>query len=295
MLHKWFFALFCLSILISAAPVGATSRSPHPADANDWATISPTLQAIHQRGLLQANVRKDVFSKIGDSITVASYFFLPLGQGQYSLGDYAYLQDALNYFTASRARNANSFANTSLSADNQWTTYDVLDPKKSNKRFCYQGESPLVCEYRLVRPAVALIMLGTNDITSMSGAVYQENMLKIVQTSIEWGVIPVLSTIPPRESYDLQVQEFNGIVRTIATNYSLPLWEFHDVMVHLPHRGLSEDNVHPSYPPGDVSMAAYFLPEHMEFGYTQRNLTGLQLLDGLWRNVLAPPPPPPAQ
>jgi hypothetical protein len=295
MLHKWILALLCVTLVsASGGLAGAHQPAPHT-DSNNWASLSPSLTAIHQRGLLQNNVRKDVFSKIGDSITVASYFFLPLGQGRYNLGDYAYLQDALNYFTASRARTANSFANTSLAADNQWTTYDVLDPKKNNKRVCYQGESPLVCEYRLVRPAVALIMLGTNDITSMSGAVYQENMLKIVQTSIEWGVIPVLSTIPPRESYDLQVQEFNQIVRTIGANYSLPLWEYHDVMVHLPQRGLSEDNVHPSYPPGDVGLAAHFLPEFIQYGYTQRNLTGLILLDGLWRNVLAPPPPPPAQ
>ena len=58
---------------------------------------------------------------------------------------------------------------------------------------------------------------------------------------IEQGVIPVLSTKPDQRQGTEQV---NGILRQIAEDYKIPLWDFARVAETLPGRGLGPDGVH---------------------------------------------------
>lgn len=281
---------------VPSAPADAGQAAAQPpaappvaAPANIVTGISATARTIFLNGQQFGN-RANVFSKIGDSITVAPEFLYPIGAGLYDLQGYSYLQPVIDYFSSTAARTSNSFANESLAANNGWTTQTVLDPNAANRTVCSITESPLVCEYRNVRPAVALIMLGSNDIVAVPQEVYRANLAMIVQTSIEMGVVPVLSTIPPRSGAEGTVVAYNQIIVQTARSYDIPLWDYYSSMVGIYAGGLSLDGLHPSTPglfPGDLAPAATFTPENLNYGYTMRNLGALQVLDAIWRQVLS--------
>jgi hypothetical protein len=142
-----------------------------------------------------------------------------------------------------------------------------------------------MCEYRLARPSIALIMFGTNDAAYRTAQQYRSDLLEIVRMSVEMGVIPILSTIPIVPGYEMQVRELNGVVVEITTAENLPMWDYGQVMDNLPNHGLGWDNLHPSAPPDGYEAAADFRTPNLQYGYVMRNLTALQMLDRVWRAV----------
>ena len=270
------------------ASIGEVEPTPLPAQMGNSPIITGVTQrskAIFERGQQLGN-RANVFSKVGDSLTVASYVLYPIGWGTYNLRDFSYLEPVVSYFSSENARIANSFANTSLAADNGWTTQSVLDPVLAHPDVCNAGETPLACEYRTTKPAVALILLGTNDVLELQSGAYRENLSRIISMTIEHGTIPVVSTLPDRLGYENQVVRFNAIIRDLAREYEIPLWDYGWAMRQLPNNGLSDDGAHPSWPPGDVSTAVDFNSWNLQYGYTVRNLTALQALDVLWQRII---------
>lgn len=250
--------------------------------------ITAQAQRIFDRGLTVGN-RANVFSKIGDSLTVATWAFYPIGWGQQQLSSYGYLQPAIDYFSAEPVGDGNSFSNVPLAADNQWTTADLLDPTKGNPEICGINETPLDCEFRIVRPSIALILIGTNDVGTMDGVTYRENLETILDKTIARSVLPILSTLPRRSGYDAQIDEFNDIIRTTAQQYQIPIWEFYNALESRPNSGLEEDGVHLSYPPVEVGQweaAVNFVGDNLNYGYNVRNLTAIQVLDAVWRQVI---------
>ena len=113
-----------------------------------------------------------------------------------SLDQYANLQEAMRSFPA-EARAGDSFVNRSLAAKTGWTSWSVINPRMADAENCKAGEMPLVCEYRLVRPAFAIIMLGTNDVVETALPAYQLPMRQVIEISLNVGIVPILSTIPP--------------------------------------------------------------------------------------------------
>ena len=192
----------------------------------------------------------------------------------------------IDYFGGVAARNGNSFATTSLSAAIGWSTAHVLDVNFSNQWLCESGEIPLQCEYRIVKPAIAIIMLGTNDVTWMEGQRFFTNLSAIVDVSAENGVIPVLCTIPPRAGLSEKVDEFNRLIVTVTREKSVPLCDYGRWMRGVPNGGISSDGVHPSVPPGGLNQVVAFTPENLSYGYTLRNLVTLHVLDALWQQVI---------
>jgi lysophospholipase L1-like esterase len=143
----------------------------------------------------------------------------------------------------------------------------------------------LECEYRLTQPAVALIMLGTNDVPSTPAAVYADVLREIVEFSILRGVIPALSTIPSfnRTGSEQRPRELNAIVVALALDYQIPLWDFWGATQHLPNQGLSGDGVHPAW----GSAPADFSEDNLrQYGGVMRNLLALQMLDSLRTQVM---------
>ncbi len=248
--------------------------------------ITATAHAIFVRGQQLGN-RADVFSKVGDSITDNDAFLTPIGLGNYNLRDFTFLKPVIEYFSQEPARDANSFANTSLAAKGGWSAWQVVTPRYANSDLCLDGEIPLVCEYRIVRPSVALIMLGTNDVQTTPTGQYESWMRQIIQTSFDMGVIPVLSTIPEfnyapaKGTVDGRVAELNGVIVRLAHEYDIPLWDYHAALDGLPNDGLSDDGVHPGW-----AAPADFKPYFLQFGMTVRNLTALEALDAVWRTAM---------
>jgi lysophospholipase L1-like esterase len=143
-----------------------------------------------------------------------------------------------------------------------------------------------VCEYRITKPSIAFIMIGTNDAGELPLNTFRANLTSIVETTVQMGIIPVLSTIPPRHGMESTVSNFNGAIVVVAHTYDVPLWDYWSAMNTLPNNGLSDDGVHPSWPPGDVSAASDFTSANLAYGYTIRNLMALQVLDAVWRQAM---------
>lgn len=227
--------------------------------------------------------RPDVFSKVGDSITVSENFLIPIGEGRYDLGDdYAYLQGVIDYYSVTEARpgQGNSFRNFSLAARTGWAAFQALDPANAYPG-CAAGEAPLRCEYRLVKPSVALIMFGTNDIGYRTLEEYRADLDRVIEVSLQMGVIPVLSTIPPRPNMLAKVESYNRVVMEVAAARELPVWDYYGAMRGLPNYGLTFDGVHPSSPSSRYNDAATFTQSYLQYGYVMRNLTALQTLHAL--------------
>lgn len=277
----------------------ATATSPPPTATSVAATLPPPVisypylsnlttrvREIYLTGRVLGN-RANVFSKVGDSITVAPDFLNPIGEGRSVLHGYNYLAPAIQNFSAATARTANSFSNVSFAATNGWSAWTVLDLNYIDRTWCFNGETPLACEYRVVKPAIALIMVGTNDAVNSTPEAFRANLSTIVSYSIQRGVIPVISTIPDRFLNDIpgeRVFVFNDVIREVAQTYQVPLWDYWASLQGLPGKGIG-DTVHPSSPPN--GNAADFSAENLQYGYTVRNLGALHILDILWREVLA--------
>jgi lysophospholipase L1-like esterase len=228
----------------------------------------------------------NVFAKVGDSITVSPQFLTPIGYGQFNLRDYAYLADVVHFYGGGWARTGNAFVNTSLAAKGGWSTFSVLAGSLSDKTYCRPAESPLLCEYRLTRPAVALIMLGTNDVLGTHDDAYVANLRRIVADTAAQGILPVLSTLPPflRAGYEARAEQLNALILAVAQEHQVPVWNYWAALQPLPNHGMSPDGVHPAWAPN----ATDFTPENLQYGSTVRNLTALQVLDALWRQVMYP-------
>ncbi len=225
--------------------------------------------------------RAHVFSKIGDSITDWQAFLVPVGTGGLRLGNHGELQDVVNWFTPTMARTHNSFANVSLAARGHWTARTLIVPDTVNPGIC-KGMSPVVCELVVVRPAVALIMIGTNDLADGDVNAFRTNLDRVVTITERYGVIPVVSTIPYRRDIpdvEGRVDAYNQAIIRVALAHNAPIWNYWLAMIDLPGNGVSSDNVHPSLPPDQNT--AVFDDMHLSYGFTVRNLTALQVLNSL--------------
>lgn len=267
----------------TAVPSGPTTPPPPPPPSEIIFGISQHARDIYLAGLALGN-HPNVFAKFGDSLTVSPQFLAPIGYGQYDLRAYAGLADVVNFFGAGVARTGNPFVNTSLAAKGGWSSFSLVAGSTSDKTFCGTYESPVQCEIRRNRPAIALILIGTNDVTTTSADAYRANLNRIVADCVSQGVIPVLSTLPAflRAGYEGRVGELNGIILSVAQENDIPVWNLWAALQGLPNQGLGSDGVHLAWAPN----ASDFTPANLQYGSTLRNLTALQVLDALWRGVM---------
>ncbi len=289
---------FGIEIYVSIRVVDAASPTPRPTGVPTATAGPPTSTPLpsgypnisgvtdHARELFvagkQPGNRPNVFSKVGDSITVEWPFLGQIGEGYYHLADHAHLQPVIAYFSAETARTRNSFAETSLAAWGGWPSWAPLEDWRADP-IC-GGVIPLTCEYSRVRPSVALIMLGTNDAILKSPAdVFEYYLQQIVQKTVDAGIIPVLYTIPWCLCGD--VTPYNDAVVRTARAFDVPLVDYYTAMEQGLNHGIRDDGIHPSSPPD--GFASNFDAEHLKYGYNIRNLMTLQVLDLLWRQVLS--------
>jgi hypothetical protein len=283
---------FCLSVSAYAQDTAALSREEMEQRLRDMPIFlnmdTPEVEAIAAAGRGRGN-HADVFTTVGDSNTTNGDFLRPIGlsNNDCELGDYEYLQETIDFFsTPPTEDNANSFTRDSIAADRGFSTYSALDPFWA-EAVCEANESPIACEYRVVQPSVSLIMLGQIDINYAGTDVesYRANMEEIVTTTMEHGVIPVLSTIvflPERDVYDLSLQ-FNMVILDLAETYQIPLINLWGAVQSLPNVGIGPDRSHLR---AQVGRFCSFDGAERELGGTLRNLLNLQALDMLRQNVL---------
>jgi len=221
--------------------------------------------------------RANAFALVGDSNTDNPAFLAPFDRGSYDLGAYGYLKDTLIYF-------AGSFARHSPAAVGSFSTSKVLDPAYADSR-CQAGESPLVCEYRLQKPSISLILIGTGDQHTWQG--FEARYRQIVEYTLAQGIIPVLIT----KADDLESVEntappgyTNAVITRLSGEYQVPLLDLRQAIDPLPKRGLKQDGFHYNLPPD--GRTTYFTGDDLNYGFTIRNLTALQMLDALRQEVM---------
>ncbi|MEO8395936.1 MAG: SH3 domain-containing protein, partial [Chloroflexota bacterium] len=257
---------------------------PTPEGGVNVSSIGGGARAIYLNGQASGNQR-NVFSKVGDSLSDTPNFLRALG-GSYNLRGYGALLPMVQFFSSGNALGGNPFVSGSISAHASWGEVSVLDPGSADHGRCNSGETPVACEMRVVKPAVAIIMIGTNDSPAFPPDVFGGRLRQIIEACIQANVVPILSTIPPRAQYNDNVVAYNQVITSLASSYGIPLTDLYSALVNLPDHGYGDDGIHLSVPPGGPSATVDFTPANLQYGSTMRNLTVLQILDSVWKNVL---------
>lgn len=243
--------------------------------------IKSAMKAVFARGQALGNNPR-VFSKVGDCQTDHHAFLKEIGYGNYALGEYAYLQSVIDWFSvAPRENTHNSFDLQSVASSNGFNSSAVTQPEFANPEFCQAGEQPLDCELRINKPAVAIIMFGTADVNVMVPQQYRSFLNNIVTKTLKAGVIPILSTFPEMNTYPERSRQINQIVISTAARYSLPLVNLEGALAALPDHGLESNQTYMTVPPNFT-----FNASDLSYGYSVRNLLTLQALDMVWREII---------
>jgi hypothetical protein len=274
--------LVLITSLITACQPAAASYKKLPV----LPTISPRMKALYAEGIAAGN-NPGVFSKLGDCMTDNAHFLKPLAEGKAELGEYTVLKPVVERYSAAPARTSkgwaqNSFATPSLAAAGGYNVAGPLDATWADPAWCPTNESPLACEYREARPAVAFIMFGTNDVASTDDKTFSLYMRQIVQQTLDRKIVPVLHTFPTRPENPKRSDELNQLVANIAAEFDVPLINLNRALEALPNTGVDpKDSTHLSLPAS--GRADVFTPEGLQAGANMRNLLTLQFLEALTR------------
>ncbi len=203
-----------------------------------------------------------VISKIGNSITVASTFLNCFSGSSVDLAGRTHLSPTVSHFSPSWSRK-------SLCATGGWPAFKALSG----------SPSPLAKEVAAASPRFAVVMYGSNDIGYKNITRYADNMLDITDNLIKEGVIPLLTTIPPRDdsaTANLEVPRYNAIIRAVAQARQVPMIDYHRELMTMPKHGLAGDGVHPNTYYSGGSKACVFTTKGLTYGYNRRNLITLE-------------------
>ncbi|MCS7254860.1 MAG: right-handed parallel beta-helix repeat-containing protein [Armatimonadota bacterium] len=231
-----------LTLIVSLAFVAI--NSPAAALGNDWVEA---MRKVHERFTGQ----KGTFSQFGDSITVTMAFWAPLPYAR---------------------KNAPQEMERAFKIVNAYMRPECWRWKGA----AYGNEGGTTVRWALehvdgwlkrLNPEVALIMFGTNDLTSVSVDEYRKQLQMLVQKCLDNGTIVILSTIPPRSGFVEKSAAFAEVARQIASELKLPLVDYHsEILKRRPddwdgssekfkdYSGydvptlISRDGVHPSHP-----------------------------------------------
>lgn len=110
-----------------------------------------------------------------------------------------------------------------------------------------------------MNPEVALIMFGTNDLTSVPIQEYEQKYREVAKKCLENGTILIITTIPPRHGMLEKSGQYAEVSRKIASDMKLPLIDYYaEILKRRPDDWdgalydvptlISRDGVHPSYP-----------------------------------------------
>ena len=267
----------------AAAPTATATPSPSPTPLGPQAingvplsVIAPlppeviaNVRAIYARG---QELGRDprAFSKLGDSTLLNPHFLGPFDSGDYNLGDFAHLQPTID-------RWAGSFERHGVGAHFGLHSWTVFDPMWADEEWCEAGEDLITCEFRLQNPGVLFVRLGSNDAGSPSG--FRFNVKEVIEFATERGVIPILGTKADRFEGS---NENNDILRALADEYDVPLWEFDRLADTLPGRGLDTDGIHLII---DELPHDYTDPAAFQRGHAMQDLSALIVLDQIRRVI----------
>lgn len=240
--------------------------------------INPAMKDVFLKGLQMGN-RSNVVTKVGDSLVANEYYLQPMNRPDNNLGHYDFLAETMAYFGAGAAE-------TSAAARVGLSTAVIFDPMWADSTRCNAGETALDCEYRLKMPSVALVMFGPNDVLHISPKAYYDGMEKIVQRSLEKGVIPVLFTFsynPDSPSWQ-EALAFNLSLVEIANQYQVPLVNLWAAARIIPEYGLDTDLVHLKN--SGFEYLNFANGNEAFYGVAMQNLLAVRVLDEIRHSII---------
>ena len=247
---------------------GPTGPAVYPF-ATRHSPLTPSVVANLQRITALGPRLAGVFAKIGDSNTVNTNFLTCFSGANVDLAGRTSLQPAIDLF-----KPGPSFTRVSQAATVGWSAGAAIAG----------SPSPLEAEVSALSPRFALVMFGTNDIGDGTGDVFNfaRNMFSISDQLIAKGVIPLLTTLPPRDDSaagDARVAEFEAVIHGIAQARQVPLMDLDRAMRLLPSHGLGPDGLHLNvFLSAGLARGCIFTAAGLAFGHNTRNLLTLEAL-----------------
>ena len=213
-----------------------------------------------------------MITRVGECNSMSYAFLMPFGRGQYDLGPYGYLQSVVDFFPV------DAWTHESLATRAGLSSIMAIDPAMADPGVC-GGKSWLECECDRAKPSVAFIMLGLQDVYFLTPDQYQQAMRRAIDISIDYGVIPILTTFPVLPGdYGVRDQNriaFNTIIVDLAHEYNVPVMNVWLATQGVENHGIGEDFVHLSQR-GDNWVS--FSGDEQQWGFTMWNLVALQTL-----------------
>jgi len=295
----------------SEAPEAAAVPPPEPATAAPPAlaaerpivpvvdaALAARLGAIWADGQAQGR-RADVFAKVGDSLSVSGFFLAGLGCDTSRLGLREDLRPLVELYRAAAVPGgaseapcaaANPLTRRPVSASVGWLTAQVLAPLRGDlpAECAPPNHTALRCEVALVQPSMAIVTLGTNDVHMNTGVgAYAGALGRVVDELVALGVIPLLSTLPPRTDRPAMAERtnrYNDVVVAVAAERQVPLVNlWRDLSAEgLVRGGMEPDGVHLN----GIRYGASFTEGGLRYGQNRRNALVLDALATVRRVVV---------
>jgi lysophospholipase L1-like esterase len=265
------FAILCCCIVLFSSQ-NATAWSPR-------VELSPAVVTAMQKVHAGFKGQAGYVAQFGDSITYSMAFWSPIGW-----------DEPQKYLTEDDGL-------PKTPTNTRWRDYvkGTRDkgPKFANYSGWRVGQLLKAMDAALQRdkPEMAIIMIGTNDISG--GSVpesYRANLEQVIRKCTEAHCVPILNTIPPRRGRDKAVDDANTIIRDMAKSMNVPLVDFHAECLRVRPGDswdgtiISKDGVHPSGGKSNV-----YTPENMvNCGYALRNWLNFLAIRQVYFRVLKP-------
>jgi lysophospholipase L1-like esterase len=275
--RNWLPAL-CVAVLAGLALSQAYAADPY------WVQPMTQVHASFQG-------TRGTIARFGDSITYSGAFFKPL---QYNFTNAtAEEQAALDWLHAyllpacwTWQDDAVAYSNGNYSGTTSaWPLQIEQGPPASNITFWLNK----------LKPELAVIMWGTNDLGPLDVTTYTGNMRQVLQACKAHGTIPLLTAIPPRVGYDAKSAQFAQAMRDLALEQQVPLIDYNqEILTRRPgttwqNTLISGDGVHPSY---NGATAQDFAASSLNSnGYLLRNWCTLHALWDVRQYILQFDPP----
>lgn len=245
--------------IITAAPTSDTRLTPKY--WREWPVV-PVLSIraveILKKGIEKGNDAHS-FIRIGDCQGIPEVFLGIYGTDRYVLPlNHKTLSDTITFFSV-------SFERSNVTAKDGFGVSSVLSTLFTNSDLCKSNETPLGCELRRNKPAIAFIVMGTNW-QANSSAKFEEYLREIVSILLEHGTLPVIVTKADNIEGDWML---NLAMAKVAYDYDLPLINAWRAVQYLPNHGLEDNRI-------------YMLPS----AWDERNLAALLTLDIIREEII---------
>lgn len=262
-----------------SAPSGGFDLMAYPVIPQIDQQSAAMLSQVYQSGESNFGNQPGAFSKVGDESVASEHFMAPFAADPLNLGSFSALQGLIDVYRSTPVRGddpaINSLTVESTAAEPGFG-FDSLNAPPASGAACGDGSASTAigCEYLATRPAIALISFRGENVTYLPAEQFRAELQVLVMQSLsEYGVIPVLATIPADGSATTeQLDEYNRAIAEVATQSGVPLWNLWRAMHE---RGISDPLSVAPEGAGNLTDPA------LSFGYNVRNLTALQILEAV--------------